>query len=107
MKTLTLAPQIKTFFKPVRTQGDLVTFACFVVAQYADGRMQILKTFYKTVKTEVASAVEGVVNTVLTLAGPVVRLTYTIVRSFFERKVAYTYSDLSFVISQPTRAPSF
>lgn len=106
MQKLTLAPQIKTFFKPIRTQGDLVTFACFVVAQYADGHVEVLKTFYKTLKTEVASAVEGVVNTVLALSGAVVRRTYTIVRSFFERKTFYTYSDLSFVISQPTRAPS-
>ena len=104
---LTLAPQIKMHAKPVGRNGDQVTLKCFVVAYYPDGHAEVIKTFYETI-TESQTKDVQVENTILALPGAVLHTSYELVKSIFTYKIVSPYvKDLSFVVAQPIRGPSF
>ena len=110
---LTLKPEIKVFVRPVGENKGNVVLACFVVAKYRDGHCEIVKTAYKEISKEeyesnkqFSSQSFSETGKVLAICGNVSNKTFDFVKSTFVNWKISPYTDLSFFVSQPTRAPS-
>lgn len=107
-KMLIKAPQIKLFVRPLREEGENIVLACFLVARHENGFAEIVKTFYKTVlKSEYEKKGEEIFTApTIFIAGAVLRNVCEIILNTFKKEVITFYRNLSFFISQPTRAPN-
>lgn len=110
---LTLRPEIKIFVRPVGQRGENIILGCFVVAKYQDGHSEIVKTAYKEIsRAEYESGKEfysehfSETEKVLAISGDVLKTIFKIVKSTFTEAKVSPYTDFSFFVSQPTRAPA-
>lgn len=124
---LTLRPEIKVFSRIVGKKGDSLVVAYYAVAHHADGHTEVLKTVYKTVQCgpvagKLTGATSSTSNTnthadgakkvqanspILALSGTVKKIAYAITAPRPTLSIISSYQPLLFLVSQPTRAPSF
>lgn len=122
---LTLRPEIKVFSRIVGKKGDSLVVAYYAVAHHNNGHTEVLKTVYKTVQIgpvagELTGATSNTSNPntnatknaqanspILTLSGTVQKFVYAIAAPQPTLSIISPYQSLLFLVSQPTRAPSF
>jgi len=98
---LELRPQIKGYTKIVEQTNDYTILECIVVAEFSDGRSEVLKTFYQTVATE--KTVDGDVISLPVFSS---NIDFKIVKEFSPVSIISLYLNKDFLMSQPTRGPN-